>query len=186
DDQGHLHLAWLDTAGFGTYDVYYASTSPAARAYLNRWTLSDLAARLLNFLWGVVQAMGFMPVILAWGFLPLVIIVVYVLFVPEADLTRRTSLAVLGFASLLYVALKYSLRPGWLMALPLPPGVPSDTADLLILFTPLAISAVAALFTALWCRRKGFAVSIFLAFGLFVLADALMTLILYVPAVLRE
>ena len=186
DDQGNLHLAWLDTAGFGNYDVYYASTSPAARAYLNRWTLSDLATRLLNFLWGVVQAMGFMPVILAWGFLPLVIIVVYVLFVPEADLTQRTSLAVLGFASLLYVALKYSLRPGWLMALPLPPGLPSDTADLLILFAPLAISAMAALFTALWCRRKQFAVSIFPAFGLFVLADALMTLILYVPAVLRE
>ncbi len=186
DDRGNLHLAWLDTAGFGAYDVYYASTSPAARAYLNRWTFTDLAVRLLNLLWGVVQAMGFMPVILAWGFLPLVIIVVYVLFVPEADLTRRTSLAVLGFSSLLYVALKYSLRPGWLMALPLPPGLPSDAADLLILFAPLAISAVAALLTALWCRRKQFAVSIFPAFGLFVLADALITLIIYVPAVLRE
>lgn len=186
DTQGHLHLVWLDTAGFGAYDVYYASTAPAARAYLNRWTLSDLAARLLTFLWGVVQAMGFMPVILAWGFVPLVIIVVYVLFVPEADLTRRASLAVLTFASLLYVALKYSLRPGWLLALPLPPGLPSNTADLLILLTPLAISAVAALLVVLWCRRKGFAVSIFPAFGLFILTDALITLILYVPAVLRE
>lgn len=185
DEQDNLHLAWIDTAGFGAYDVYYAGTAEAVRSRLNRVTVQDVLMQLLNLLWGVVQALGFVPVILAWGFVPLVVIVIYILFVPEASLSRMGSRLVLAFAALLYVAFKYSLRPGWLMDLPLPSGLAPSTADLLILVTPLLISALAAALVW-WYGRKRPNASIFGLFGLFVLADALVTLIIYVPGVLGE
>lgn len=185
DGQGDLHLAWIDTAGFGAYDVYYASTADAVRSRLNRVTLQDILRRLLNLLWGVVQALGFVPVILAWCFVPLVVIVIYILIVPEANLSRLGSRLALGFAALLYVAFKYSLRPGWLMDLPLPSGLAPGAADLLMLVTPLLISTLAAVLVW-WYGRKRPNVSIFALFGLFVLADALVTLMIYVPGVLGE
>jgi hypothetical protein len=185
-DQGNdLHLAWIDTAGFGAYAVYYASTASTVQARLNRVTPRDILMRLLNVLWGVVQALGFVPVVLAWGFLPLLVIVIYILFQPEASMTRLGSRLALGFSGLLYVAFKYSLRPGWLMDLPLPPGLSPNTADLLILVTPLLISTLAGTLVW-WYGRKRPSASIFTIFGLFVLADALVTLMIYVPAVLGE
>jgi len=45
-----LHLSWIDTGGFGIYDIFYASTSKEAHAYLNRLTGQDILAAGFNVL----------------------------------------------------------------------------------------------------------------------------------------
>lgn len=185
DDARALHLAWIDTAGFGAYDVYYASTAAKVRARLNRVTVADVRDRLLVLLWGVVQAMGFVPVVLAWSLLPLVMVVAYVFFVPEAYMWRLGSRVMLVAAIVPYVLLKYSLRPGWLMDLPIPQGLTSQTTNAILLAAPVVISGLAVAVT-LWFAHRRRETTILAAFGLFVLTDALLTLLLYVPGVLAE
>ena len=58
---GDLYLLWIDTAGFGSYDVYYASTADAAQSKLNRITSHDIAAAVFDLLWAVVQALSSSP-----------------------------------------------------------------------------------------------------------------------------
>ncbi|NIV39520.1 MAG: hypothetical protein GWN58_61965, partial [Anaerolineae bacterium] len=42
DDQAYLHLAWLETGGFGKYQVIYASTAPEVLEKYNALTLWDV------------------------------------------------------------------------------------------------------------------------------------------------
>ena len=185
DERNDLHLAWIDTAGFGAYDVYYANTSAEARAHLNRVTLQDALAALLSVAWVLVQSIGFLPIVLAWGFLPLALLAIYSMMRPEGDLARRGPRVVLVLAILLYTAFKYLFRPGWLAALPLPEGLPMALATALIYAAPVVISILAGLATW-WYSRRHENASLWPALGLFVGCDVLLTLALYVPGILAE
>jgi hypothetical protein len=185
DGQGNLGLAWLDTAGFGAYDVYYASTAEAMRADANRLTWRDVGGAILAVLWSVAQAMGMLPIAFLWLFLPLVLVVMYVFLRAEGDLEQRGPRVMLAVAALLYTACKYLFQPNWLAALPLPRQLSAGTADLFMYIVPVAISSLAAAITVLYIRRRKYA-SLLPSFLIFVAADALVTLLLYVPGILAE
>lgn len=184
-EEGHLAVAWIDTAGFGAFDVYVAGTSPAMREHLNRTRPQDVAEAVLDGLWGVVQALAFVPVVLMWFVPSLVLLVLYALLQPEGDLERTgPRIALLG-AGALYVAFKYLLRPGWLLELSLPHWVPAPVVEIALVAVPLAILAVAGAATLIYARRGRYP-SLFPAFLLFAGSDALLTLLIYVPATLAE
>ena len=185
DPQGHLHLAWLDTAGFGAYDVFYASTSPAVRAELNRITGRDVANAFFDFLWGVAQAASFLPIVFAWVFVPLILVALYLFIRVEGDLARRGPRWMLVVSILLYIATKYLFRSNWMAALPLPPNLAPALADAFLYATPLVISAVAGLLTWFFIKRREYT-SLFMAFLVYVACDAALTLLIYVPGILAE
>ncbi|MFH1086201.1 MAG: hypothetical protein V1772_10620, partial [Chloroflexota bacterium] len=185
DAQRDLHLAWIDTAGFGVYDVYYASTADAVEAQLNRVTAEDALSALLAVAWSIAQSLSFLPLALIWMFLPLVAMVVYVLIEPEGRLDRTGPRVMLIVSMVLYVVGKYLFRPSWLAALPLPAGISQGAANMVLYAAPLVISGLAALLLVLYVRRHE-TPSMFAAFLVFALGDALLTVLLYVPGILAE
>ena len=185
DSEKDLHLIWIDTAGFGAFDVYYASTTQEAREWLNRITGEDIAAALFDLGWGIVQALSFIPLALAWMFVPLALIALYVFVRAEGSLSRQGPRIVLVVAVLLYSVFKYLFRPNWLAALPLPHGLAPDVANVMIYIAPLVISALACTITWWFIRRRE-SISVLAAFGVFAVSDALITLLIYVPGVLAE
>ena len=185
DAQGELHLTWIDAAGFGAFDVFYASTAPLVRQRLNRVTGQDIMERTFAVMWGAVQAVGFIPIVFAWSFLPLFLIALYLFIRVEGALSRRGPRIVLTLSVVLYTGFKYLFRPGWLAALPLPRGLPATLAEAIIYVAPLLIAVLAGL--VVWAYgRKREAASLLPAFAIFVACDALLTLLLYVPGILAE
>ena len=185
DGQSNLNLAWLDTAGFGSFDVYYASTAEIMRAGTNRLTGRDVGSAILAVLWGVAQALGMLPIAFIWLFLPLVLVVIYVFLRAESDLAERGPRVMLIVAGVLYTACKYLFQPNWLAALPLPRHLSAGAADAFMYAVPVVISLLAAGLTALYIRRHKYA-SLLPGFLIFVAADAVVTLLLYVPGILAE
>ncbi|MHB1295843.1 MAG: hypothetical protein ACYC4R_12710 [Anaerolineae bacterium] len=185
DGDEHLLLTWIDTAGAGSYAVYVAGTAPEAIARLNRFTWEDAALVAVDRLWGVTQALGFVPLALIWVVPSLMLLGVYAFISAEGDLARRGSRIALVCSLVLYVAVKYLFRPNWLMALPLPRNTPTDLATVLIFAVPLVISGLAVLITWRYIHKRQYA-DMFPAFGVFVASDALLTLLIYVPGMLAE
>ncbi|MBN1400995.1 MAG: hypothetical protein JXA74_09160 [Anaerolineae bacterium] len=185
DRNRNLHLAWIDTAGFGAFDVYYASTADAVVAELNRVTPQDVAASILTFLWGVAQSLSFLPLALVWMFVPVLLMVVYVMVRAEGRLDHQGPRAILILGIGLYVIFKYLFQPNWLAALPLPYGMAGPAADVVLFATPFVISGVAGVCTWLYARRHETA-SMFSGFAMFAVCDALLTVLIYVPGILAE
>jgi len=186
DDQGALHAAWIDTAGFGTFDVYYATTSPSAIAYLNRTTTNDVVAIVLNVLWGTAQAFGFLPMVMFWLLPALALLGIYALWRAEDGLDFRGPRIVLVLACAAYLVFKYSFRSSWLTSLRLPTQLLSPPiGEILMLLTPLLVILLAIGITYAYARWRDGA-SMFVAFFIFAGTDALLTLLIYVPSVLAE
>lgn len=185
DGQRHAHLAWISPAGFGAFDVYFASTVPTLRDSLNGLTGQDILAAVMGVLWELVQALAFLPIALVWLLLPLMSLAIYAFISAEDQLGRRGPRVMLMLALALYTAFKYLFRAEWLMALPLPTTWPPAVVTTLILAAPLAVSGLAGLIMWRYTSRRE-APSIFAAFGVFVAADALLTVLIYVPGMLAE
>lgn len=185
DDEGDLHLNWIDTAGFGNYAVYYAATTPEARQHLNRLGMDDVAAAVLGVVWGLAQAASFFPIALVWFFPPTVVLALYAFIRAEDGLDRTGSRVMLVVGGLMYVASKLLFRPDWLAALPLPQGTPAGLATTLVFIAPVLITGIAVLLTWLYVKRREYA-SLLPTFGVLAASDALLTLLVYVPGILAE
>ena len=185
DAEKDLHMVWIDTGGFGIYDLFYASTSQEARGYLNRLTGQDILAKGFNTIWGMVQAAGFVFVALIWVFPPLVLLAAYALARADDDLSHRGPRIVLILAIILYSMFKYLFEPGWLAALRLPHQWPADVVTVIMITLPFLISLLAGVVAWAFSRRRDYN-SLFGVFGIFVGTDALLTLMIYVPGLLAE
>jgi len=184
DDAGQLHAAWIDTAGFGQYDVYYASTAPAIRERLNRRTFSDIGLDVLDALWGVVQAMSFMPLVIMWALFPTMVLAVYIFIHPETTFDYVINKVMLVVAILIYTLFKYALRSGWLLDLKLPSSLSFGATNVILLITPMVITCLAGLVTWLTMRKRES--TVLPSFGVFVAIDAVVTLLVYIPGVLAD
>jgi len=144
-----------------------------------------VATAVLDFLWGVVQAAGFLPIAVVWLMPSLIVLAIYAVMHPDADLTQRGTRLMLVLAGVLYEATKIVIRPAWLTQFPVPSWVSPALTDRVILLAPLAIAGLSGLLTALWARRRDYA-SLFPAYFVFAGCDVMLTLLVYVPAVLSE
>lgn len=182
DEQGNAHLVWLNTAGFGQYEVYYASTSEKVKAYLDRVTLQDWANDFLDAVWNLTPALGFFPpVFLLWSLASFLWVVIFYMVKVEGGMERRTSQVALAIAILLYLASKLFLMPGILIDYaPFIDRVPANLQFIPVLGT-LASTSLAALFAEIIYFRKRPYRSLLVTYLLFVLTDALASLLIYVP-----
>ena len=185
DPNGDLHLAWIDTAGFGRYSVYYASTSSEARASLNRIGGQDVVAAITALIWGVVQALTLFPIAMVWLFPPFMLLAIYSFIRAEGDLSRMGSRIMLVVAALVYTGFKYLWRPNWLAAIPLPRSLPSSISNVVTYVAPLVISLLAGVASWAYVKQREFP-KLLPAFGVFAGSDALITLLVYAPGILGE
>ena len=63
DAQGNLHLAWLETGGFGVYRVAYASTAAGVKEAYNSLTPWDVADRALDLAMQFFLAVGLLVLV---------------------------------------------------------------------------------------------------------------------------
>lgn len=181
DASGNVHLAWLNSGGFGRYEVYYASTSDAVRANLDRVTIQDRAMDFLTVAWGLAPALGFFPpVFLLWTFVSFIWIVLFYFVKVEGGLDRRLPQVALVIAIVLYLLSKLFLMPGPLFLAPFQDRLPPHLQFISVIGTPIFTLLVAVGAVWFYFRRRQYR-SLFAAYIIFVFTDALLSLIIYVP-----
>ena len=186
DEEANLHLAWLDSAGFSRYNVYYATTAPDARAWLDRTTVEDVAERAASIAWGVLSAIGFLPLTVMWNAPALVWLVVFYLVAHQEHLDELAAKIALGVSFVLYLVVKALFLPGLLSSgTPFVYMVSEEWARALNTIIPVAILVLALIGIAVYVIRRrmrgGEPPSLFKAYMVFALIDSVLTAVLYAP-----
>jgi len=112
DDRSYLHLAWLETGGFGQYRVVYASTAPEVKRAYNALTLWDVVdAAFSTVLRLSVVVVTLVPMLILWALLPLAGLLVYHMVTGEEGVETVRSRLVLGGMLALEMALVFLFPP---------------------------------------------------------------------------
>ena len=180
DSRGAIHLAWLEASGFGQYDLYYASTSPAVRDALNRLSTEDVLDMFLGRAWDAATALAFFPVLIVWWFVPFAFLVFFQVSRPESDLRHRAGMVALVAAIVLYLLSKFLLFPALLWYAPYLDAVPTAWEGVLFFGLPALIAALSLLAMQGYIRRSERKVALF-AFVLFAGLDSVLSLLVYMP-----
>jgi hypothetical protein len=183
DDQGAVHLAWLDTGGFGLYDVYYASTATSVREAVNRITAADVLASLAGGTWSAAAALSLFPILVLWLFAPAIWLFVFSVARPDSDLRTRTGWVGLVVAVLLYVVSKVLLVPSFLGYAPFLDIVPPRFTNWILYGLPVLLAAIGLAAMGVYARRSDRKL-VLAAFALFAATDSILSLMLYVPNVI--
>jgi hypothetical protein len=180
DDEGAIHLAWIDAGGFSIYEVHYASTSQSVREAVNHLTLKDVLASLVGRTWSAAAALSFFPMLVVWLFLPFAWLVGFYLLRPDSDLETKTGRVGLVVAMLLYLLSKMLMLPAFLWYAPLLDIIAPRFETVVVLGFPLLIAAIALLAMRAYVRRAERKV-VLVAFAIFAGTDSLLSLLLYMP-----
>ena len=183
DDRGEIHLAWLDTAGFGVYRVYYATTDPEFKAVANRLTVADILNALAGRAWNAAAAFSFLPMLLVWLFLPLLWLVASYLIYPDRDMKTRSGRLWLGGAIILYLAAKATIIPSFLWYAPFLEMIPARYQDIFVFGLP-GLIALGSFLGMRWLLRNSERQEILYGFGVFAALDTGLSLVLYIPNVI--
>ncbi|MEW6566859.1 MAG: hypothetical protein AB1449_01595 [Chloroflexota bacterium] len=169
DASRNLHLAWLQTGGFGTYHVAYASTAPGVRQSYNALTLWDVVDRVFGLAMNLFMVVGFTPVLaICWTLLPLVWLGGYHFVTGYETVETSSGRVALGLAIVLEVLSTYLVYP-----------YRSMMPVALQWTMPLATSAVGALLAWVYLRRRDEG-SLFGAFFVFALVHGLLQVALFI------
>ncbi len=182
DPASNLHLTWLDTAGFGRYDVYYASTSPPAKAWLDRTRPKDVLLEAADLALGMLSGVALLPFVVLWIFLPLLLLVLFYVFVGEEELELKRVKVILGIAIALYTGAKLVSLPSSLLYVPFLDQVSPQLSSALVSGVPLLILALALAAIYVYTRRADRA-TLFPAFLIFALTDSLLSMAIYAPGI---
>jgi hypothetical protein len=170
DERSHLHLAWLDTGGFGRYRVVYASTAPEVMEEYNALGLWDAANAVFGNVFRLSTVIvGLVASLSMWAVVPLIGLVIYHLVTSEETLDTVRSRVALGMALAVEVMLTFAL----------PPRIGVETTwPALRWVAPALTAAVTAAVAARVLRRRE-SVHLFVAFFLFTAINSLLQLLLY-------
>ncbi|MCP4541383.1 MAG: hypothetical protein GY832_29995 [Chloroflexi bacterium] len=180
DADSNLHMAWIDTAGFRQYDIYYASTSPEVKMWLDRTSGDDLVLNAANLIWGIISGIGLMPIVAIWNFPSLIWIVLFHIFSGREYLDQLATKIGMFVSIIIYVASKLFLLPGLSEGTPFLYQVPGSLTTIIALAIPAIILLVSIGAIYIYTRRSERA-TIFKAYLVFALVDGISTVILYAP-----
>jgi hypothetical protein len=181
DPGGHLHLAWIDTAGFNRYQVIYASTSPQAKETLNRVTTYEVVDKVLSLWMNVFTSLFFVPVVLSWVFIPAAWLVIFALTTREFEISDPRGRSALGLACLLHLGIKLFFFSDLLSRFP-SGSLISPSLDLLLgrWIFPLFLAALSAGVAWVFYLKSGRSQSIFVNYFIYATVDSFLTLVFYV------
>ena len=99
DERAYLHLAWLESAEFGRYQVAYASTGPDVMRNYNRLTAWDVVDTVFSKVFRLATVVvTLVSVLILWAILPLLGLIVYHLVTSAETLDTVRSWAALAVA----------------------------------------------------------------------------------------
>ena len=186
DDEGNLHLAWIDSTAGGSTHLYYASTSPLVKAHLDRLTGEDLLSGAAKMTLGFILGLLLVPLIPLWLAPTLIWSFFCTVVVRFDDLGTGRGKIGLALALLIYLVTKLVMLPSFFSYVPFSawiPLLPSGLSPLLMVGTPLFVSGAAAAI-AVWFLRRVESKELFVALPAFALPDAFLTLMIYSPSIL--
>jgi hypothetical protein len=167
DAQGDLHLAWLETGGFGVYRVAYASTAPGVKRAYNALTLWDVVNGALGVAMQLFLAVGLAPVLaVVWSLLPMMWLIGYHLVTGYEHLTAPGARMAFGVSALLEVISTYLISP-----------YRGSVPAMFYRTMPLATAAVAFALVTLYPRKRDER-SLFGAFFAFALIHGLLQVVI--------
>ncbi len=181
DSDGHLHLAWIDTAGFRRYQVIYASTSPQIKETLNRVTTYEVVDKVLSVGMNVFSSLFFVPVVLSWVLIPIAGLVIFALTTREFEISDPRGRGAFGLACLLQLGIKVFFFSDLLSRFP-SGSLISPSMDLLLgrWIFPLFLAALSAGMAWVFYLKSGRTQSIFVAYFIYATVDSFLTLVFYV------
>jgi hypothetical protein len=180
DPSGHLHLTWIDTAGFNRYQVIYASTSPQAKETLNRVTTYEVVDKVLSAVMNVFSTLFFLPIVLSWVFIPIGWLVIFALTTREFEISDPRGRSALGMACLVHLGVKLLFFPEFLNRFPFGSLISPSLGFLLGRWIfPLFLAALSVGVAWIYLKRTG-SQSIFAAYFIFAAVDSLLTMGIYV------
>jgi hypothetical protein len=184
DSSGHLHLGWIDTAGFNRYQVIYASNSPQAKETLNVVTTYEVVDKILSAVMNVLSAIFFLPMVLSWVFIPIAWLVIFTLSTREFEISDPRGLRALAIACLLQLGVKVLLFPDLLSQFPFGSQIFPSLSPSLGIFLgqwifPLFLAVVSAGVAWIYQKRTSNR-SLFTAYFIYAAVDSLLTLVIYV------
>jgi hypothetical protein len=185
DADANLHLVWSDTAGFRQYDIYYASTAPAAKRWLDRVNTDDVMLRAADLIWGVASGIGLVPIAAVWNFPPLIWVILFFIFSGQEYLNRRGAMIGLFVAVIVYIGAKWLLMPGLSVGTPFLHTVPVELVPALVITIPVLILSLAVGGVVLYSRRSE-SPTIFVGYLVFALIDGILTVVLYAPGLFNS
>jgi hypothetical protein len=180
DSDLNLHLAWLDTAGFQEFDVYYASTSPEARTWLDRTTGDDVARGAADLAWGFISAIALVPIAIMWNFPPMMWVILFHIFRGDDDLGKLGAKIAMFIGIVIHSGAKLLLLPGLSAGTPFLQQVPSQWAAALSLAVPVLILVLALAAAYIYMRRSERAI-LLPTYLVFAATDALLSVLIYAP-----
>lgn len=180
DGQGHLYVAWIDTAGFEQYQVLYAGNAPQVKKVLNRITTYDVVDRVLGVFMTGLSSMIFLPVVVLWMIAPLGYLVLYSMVRSNVDFSQPAGQRTVLIAVGLQLVSKLLLVPSLLDRFPWALLLPSNLGTLFgHWIVPILLSGIAVWPAWLIARRRG-SESLLAPYLIFALIDAFLMLIVYV------
>ena len=170
DEHPYLHLAWLETSGFGEYSVVYASTAPKVIENYNALTPIDALNAAFN---GVFQfstiIVSLIGSLMLWAVGPLVGLVIYHVVTSDETLgSARSRVAVIAVLAV-EVVLTFAL----------PPRIGADAAWPALRWVAPAVAALVAAVVTVGIVRRRDDTHLFGAFFLFTILNSLLQLVLY-------
>jgi hypothetical protein len=176
DDASHLHVAWLETSGFGKYLVVYASTAPQVVESYDALTLSDVLNRAFDSLFRLsTLAVTLVGSLITWVSVPFIGLLLYHLATSEETLHSARS----------RVAVIVALGAEIVLTFALPPSIGVNVAQgadvvqsVLRWATPAVSAVVAAVLTRRVVSRQEGA-NLFGAFFLFTAINSVLQIILF-------
>ncbi|RLC91002.1 MAG: hypothetical protein DRI79_04020 [Chloroflexi bacterium] len=169
---GTLRMAWLEAARDGEFQVVVASTAPEARAALGGPRLSEWLDSAAALLFDGLSLLSYAPIVIAWVFLPVGLIVVAT-WVSGTDLRERRTLAWLGATVLLHLTCKRILAPTMML-------LGSDPMQVAFSLVPIGVG-IGLMAVYRWRAEHP---SLPVAYGLFVAVDTVFSLFVVLPRVL--
>ncbi len=184
DGQQDLHLVWIDTAGFDRYRVLYASTAPQVQEVLNPVTVGEALSQVLELGFGALTLIGFLPLYLIWAVPALLALLVFWTVTQGVDLSQPQGRVALACGIGVHGLVKVTTAGGALNRLSTGGWVTAAWQETVIRWlVPLLITALAAWIVRIYVRKSG-TVSLFGAFFIFVLIDALLFTLIYLTPLL--
>ncbi len=170
DEQSNLHMAWIETGGFGEYNVVYASTAPRVMENYNALNAVDVIDAVFDGVFRLSTAIVSMLASLGtWAVVPLLGLVIYHLVTHQETLNdRRAQVVVTVFLVIVIV-----------MSFVMPPRIGVDLAWPVLRWVLPAVSAVATAVITVSVVRRRDETHLFAAFFLFVVMHSALETVLF-------
>ncbi|MEJ2746576.1 MAG: hypothetical protein P8183_01460 [Anaerolineae bacterium] len=184
DANGQLYLTWLERAGSGGFQIYFASTAPDLVQALSDVTTGDLTRMARETAFGLLSGAVLSPILVAlWTLLPIVVLYMTSLLRRGAAsyrVTIGTAISLL-LAIAVYWVIKLSTLPGIRSYVPFSawiPGIPSWLQIPLQIGVPI-LTTLTGIFAAWYFTYRRDSDSILNFLLIFTAVDGLLTMAVY-------